>query len=173
MRAAATAKSAAGSLMRKPPATFKNTSRPPNAMPQRASKTARTIDRRALSQPTIARRGVASDEGAASAWISTRTGRVPSMPANTVAGTLSSRASRNNAEGFCASASPSRAFQTRRFREPAQSDFDGAQNAELVAAVAFKINHRIDHMFQPRGPAITSLVTWPTKMTATSLALAK
>ena len=35
------------------------------------------------SQPTTARRGVPSADGATSAWISTRIGRVPSMPANT------------------------------------------------------------------------------------------
>ena len=35
------------------------------------------------SQPTTARRGMPSEEGATSAWISTRSGRVPSIPAKT------------------------------------------------------------------------------------------
>ena len=34
-------------------------------------------------EPTTARRGVAREEGLTSAWISTRRGRVPSMPAKT------------------------------------------------------------------------------------------
>ena len=50
---------------------------------QRASSTARIIARRLASQPTTARRGVPSGEGETSAWISTSSGRVPSMPAKT------------------------------------------------------------------------------------------
>ena len=49
------------------------------------------IARRDESQPTTARLGVAWLEGAISDWISTRTGRVPSMPANTEAPLTSSR----------------------------------------------------------------------------------
>ena len=52
-------------------------------MPHRASSTANSIDNRLASQPTTARRGMPRADGAASAWISTSNGRVPSMPANT------------------------------------------------------------------------------------------
>src|SRR5690606_15062984 len=55
MTAAATARSAAGSLMRRPPATFRYTSRPASARPHRASSTASTMGRRPASQPTTAR----------------------------------------------------------------------------------------------------------------------
>ena len=105
--AAATARSAAGSATRKPPATLRYTSLPPRARPQRASSTARIIASRAESHPTTARRGVDSGEGAISASISTRSGRVPSTPANTEAPlTGSSRSTRNRPEGLATSRSP-------------------------------------------------------------------
>ena len=81
IRAAATARSAAGSPMRRPPATLRYTSCPARPMPQRDSRTASTIARRPESQPITARRGVPNADGATSACISTKTGRVPSMPA--------------------------------------------------------------------------------------------
>ncbi|MNV97270.1 hypothetical protein D3C71_1923710 [compost metagenome] len=80
----------------------------PILTPQRVSSTARIIERREVSQPTTARRGVPSGEGATSAWISMRIGRVPSMPANTAEPAApSSRWSRNKAEGLATCSSPS------------------------------------------------------------------
>ena len=67
IKAAATAKSAAGSLIFRPPATFKNTSRPANSRPQRASSTAVTMAKRPVSQPITARRGVPNGDGATNA----------------------------------------------------------------------------------------------------------
>ena len=83
--AAATARSAAGSPILSPPATFRYMSLPASARPQRASSTAMIMARRPESQPTTARRGVARAEGAIRDWISTSSGRVPSMPAKTQA----------------------------------------------------------------------------------------
>ena len=63
--------------------------------------------RRLVSHPTTLRRGVASDDGATSASISTKTGRLPSMPANTTAPVTSSRRSaRNSSDGLRTSARP-------------------------------------------------------------------
>ncbi len=66
--------------------------------------------RRAESQPTTARRGVAKAEGATSAWISTSIGRVPSIPAKTAAPLTPAsppcRSDRNRAEGLRTSISP-------------------------------------------------------------------
>ena len=63
--------------------------------------------RRPASQPTTARRGVASGEDETSAWISTSSGRVPSRPAKTAApATLPRRSARNRAEGLATSMSP-------------------------------------------------------------------
>ena len=66
-RAAASARSAAGSVMRMPPATFRKTSSPVKGMPQRASSTARMVDSRPESSPTTVRRGVPRGLGATSA----------------------------------------------------------------------------------------------------------
>src|SRR6056297_1101351 len=72
-----------------------------------ASSTAKIIDRRALSQPATARRGWRCGVGATSACISTRTGLVPSMPANTTdPGAGVPRPDKNNSEGLATSASP-------------------------------------------------------------------
>ena len=65
--AAATARSAAGSLSRRPPATLRNTSWLAKLMPLRLSSTASTMASRPLSQPTTVRRGVPSGEGLTSA----------------------------------------------------------------------------------------------------------
>ena len=105
--AAATARSAAGSAIRKPPATFKKISRPDNGTPHLASRTAVSIASRPESQPTTFRRGLAREEGATSASISTSRGRVPSSPANTaVPATLCWRSPKNNSEGFGTCCSP-------------------------------------------------------------------
>ena len=56
---------------------------------------------------TAKRRGVASAEGESRAWISTSSGRVPSMPANTaVPLALPRRSARNRAEGLATSTRP-------------------------------------------------------------------
>ena len=64
IRAAATARSAAGSPIFRPPTTFRYTSNPASARPERDSSTARIMARRPVSQPTTARRGVPRAEGA-------------------------------------------------------------------------------------------------------------
>ena len=83
--AAATARSAAVSEIFKPPATLRKISRPESGTPQRASRTAVSMASLLLSQPTTLRRGEASEEGATNASISTRRGRLPSIPAKTTA----------------------------------------------------------------------------------------
>ena len=99
--AAATAKSAAGSAIRRPPATFKKMSLPESGTPQRASRTAVSIANRPESQPTTLRRGLASEEGATRASISTSKGRVPSNPAKTaVPATSCWRSPKNNSDGL-------------------------------------------------------------------------
>ena len=60
-------RSAAGSAILRPPATFKKTSWRPKSSPQRASRTASNMERRAPSQPTTARLGAASVDGETSA----------------------------------------------------------------------------------------------------------
>ena len=107
IKAAATAKSAAGSEIRNPPAIFKYTSCPPKLMPQRDSKTANTMDNRLLSHPTTLRRGDANDDGATKAWTSTNNGRDPSIPAKTTdPGVCTSRSAKNNSDGFVTCANP-------------------------------------------------------------------
>ena len=107
IRAAATARSAAVSEIFRPPATFRKMSRPESGTPHRASRTAVSIASLLPSQPTTLRRGEARVDGATSASISTSTGRLPPMPANTTAPVTSSRLSaRNSSDGFGTSARP-------------------------------------------------------------------
>ncbi len=83
INAAATAKSAAGSLMRIPPAMFRKISCDESDIPHRVSRTATIMARRLLSHPKTERRGDARDDGATRACTSTSSGRVPSNAART------------------------------------------------------------------------------------------
>src|SRR5499426_1893171 len=113
--------------MRKPPATLRWTSCVPSLTPQCASSTARTMDSRFWSQPTTARRGVPSEVGATRAWISTSSGRVPSIPANT--------------------AQPgARHLEHADFVGRAETVLDRAQDAELVRALALEGQDRVHHV---------------------------
>src|SRR5574338_435367 len=80
----------------------------PTDRPQRASSTAVSIASRFASQPTTARRGVPSGDGATAI------------------------AHLEHAD----------------FVGRAKAVFDRAQDAELVAALAFEIEHGIDHVFE-------------------------
>ena len=107
------------------------------------------MDRRLGSQPTTARRGVPSEVGATSAWISTSSGRVPSMPANTAvpgaAGVALGEEQRGRVGDLGAgprpvisntpisSVGPKRFFTARRMRN-------------WCAAVALEGEHRVDHV---------------------------
>ena len=115
IRAAATAISAAGSLILKPPATFKKISRPDNGTPQRASRTAVSMARRPIPADNV------------TPWCGKRRGRhkrfdfhqnsrVPSKPANTAApATFSRRSARNNR--FILNSRPSLSSQIHLFRQ--------------------------------------------------------
>ena len=60
-----------------------------------------------MSHPTTVRLGVANGEGATKACISTRSGRVPSMPAKTTEPVVFvSRSDKNNSEGLITCSSP-------------------------------------------------------------------
>ena len=117
---------------------------------QRVSSTASSIDSRPLSQPITDRRGEPPGLGASSAWTSTSTGRVPSRPANTaLPAMLPRRSARNRAEGLATSARPASVISNTPISSVAPKRFfTRAQDAELVAAVAFEIQHRVDHVLQ-------------------------
>src|SRR5262249_51171137 len=80
--AATTARSAAGSSTRIPPATFRKTSWSWSGIRMRFSRTARRRATRPGSSPIAVRRGMASPERETSAWISTSTGPLPSRLAS-------------------------------------------------------------------------------------------
>ena len=73
-----TARSAPGSSIRRPPATFTKTSACPSASPPCRESTATIIASRLGSSPVATRRGIARSVCDTSAWISSRIGRVPS-----------------------------------------------------------------------------------------------
>ncbi len=77
--AVATAKSAAGSLIRSPLTTLVITSWFPRFTPSRRVSTAAMISRRLKSIPFAVRRGLPKLVGVVSPWTSTNSGRVPSI----------------------------------------------------------------------------------------------
>ena len=79
------ARSAPGSSIRTPPATFTKTSAWPSATPAWRESTATIIASRFGSTPVPTRRGIARSVGETSAWISSRIGRVPSSAHATAA----------------------------------------------------------------------------------------
>ena len=102
------------------------------------------------SQPTTARRGVPSEEGATSAWISTSSGRVPSMPANTQAPETWPRRSpeeQGRGVGDLRQAAVGH-LEHADLVGRAEAVLDGAQDAELVAALALEVEHGVDHVLE-------------------------
>ena len=120
------------------------------AAPARVSSTASSIASRPESQPMTDRRGEPPGLGASRAWISTRTGRVPSRPANTAAaGDVAAAFGKEQGGGVGH-------LGEAVFGHLEHADLVGgaeavlhrAQDAELVAAVAFEIQHRVHHVLQ-------------------------
>ena len=101
------------------------------------------------SQPTTARRGVPSVVGATRAWISTRSGRAPSTPANTAAPGLGGAVATGQEQrrgvrhlGEAAAGHLEHADLVGR----AEAVLGRAQQAEGVRAVALEREDRVDHM---------------------------
>ena len=112
------------------------------------------MESRLGSQPTTARRGVPSDDGATSAWISTSSGRVPSMPAKTaVPGWPRSRSDKEEL-GRIGDLLQSGAghLEDADLVGRAEAVLHGAQDAELVRALALEREHGIDHVLDDAGP---------------------
>ena len=119
-----------------------------------ASSTATSIDSRFGSQPTTARRGVPSALGATRAWISTSTGRVPSMPANTAApGAEPSRPARKSADGL-ATSRQARAghFEHADLVGRPEAVLHIAQDAEMMRAFALERGDGVDHVLDHARP---------------------
>ena len=89
-----------------------------------------------------------SEVGATSAWISTSSGRVPSMPANTaVPGEPRSRSDRNSSDGLATSRRPDAGhLEHADLVGRAEAVLHRAQDAELVRAFALEREHRVDHV---------------------------
>ena len=105
--------------------------------------------RRPASQPTTVRRAVPSGGGATSAWISTRSGRVPSTPAKTAEPEVrGARARRGRGRRGSATSARPRAghLEDADLVGGAEAVLDGAQDAELVAALALEVEHGVDHV---------------------------
>ena len=105
--AVATARSAAGSLIFKPPTTLTKTSCSERRMPTRRVSTAAVSSRRLKSTPFGVRRGFPNDVGLVNPWISTSKGRVPSI-VTTIAdpGAFTIRSARKASEGLVTSVIP-------------------------------------------------------------------
>src|SRR5262249_57562866 len=138
--------------------------------------TASTVAGGWWAEACTARGGVPSEGGATSAWISTSSGRLPSMPGKTaVPGEPRSRSERNSSEGLAISRSPppvisntpissvgpKRFLTARKMRNWCEPSPSKESTASTICSTT-------------RGPAIwPSFVTWPTRITAAPERLAK
>ena len=103
---------------------------------------------RPASQPTTVRRGVPKAEGATSAWISTSSGRVPSMPAKTAEPETRAVALGEEERGGVGDLGEAGAghLEDADLVGGAEAVLDRAQDAELVAALALEVEHGVDHV---------------------------
>ena len=103
----------------------------------------------------------AERRGATSAWTSTSTGRVPSMPANTAAPLRRDAASSGSSRIGDGAVGEEQGRRVRHLGEAAvahlehadlvgraEAVLDRAQDAELVAALALEIEHGVDHVLE-------------------------
>ena len=113
-------------------------------------RTATIIARRFGSTPVPTRRGIARSVGATSAWISSRSGRVPSSaqataaPSCAVVGAaeeLGRVGDRRRGPLPVISKTPSSLVEPKRF-------FDGAQDAVRAVAVALELEHAVDEVLE-------------------------
>ncbi len=105
---------------------------------------------RPASQPTTARRGVPRDVGALRAWISTRTGPRPFHAGeNAGAGDIALAFGEKQGRWVCDFLEPGVGhLEDADFVGRAEPVLDGAENPELMAALAFEVEHRVDHVLE-------------------------
>ena len=148
--AGATARSAAGSPIRKPAGDVQVDFVAGKGEAAAGLQHRQDHGEAVASQPTTARRGVPSGEGATSAWISTSTGRVPSMPAKTAA-PADAAAPLGEEQGGRVGDLVQAAVGHLEHADlvgRAEAVLDRAQDAELVAALALEIEHGVDHVLE-------------------------
>jgi hypothetical protein len=106
------------------------------------------------STPIVVRRGTARNDWLTSACSSTRIGRVPSMLQITAEpGAFSGRSSKNSSDGFATSSSPlSFISKTPISLVEPKRFLDRAENSKIMAAVAFEIEHGVDHVLEHARP---------------------
>ena len=149
----ATARSAAGSSIRTPPATFTKTSLEPSATPAWRPSTARIIDSRLRSKPVAARRGIARSLSATSACTSTRIGRVPSIAGSSTEpgpGLALDGESRRRV-GHRAEAGVGHLEDADLVGRP-EAVLDRAQDAQEAVAVALELQHGVDQVLEHPRP---------------------
>ena len=157
--ARATARSAAGSSMRIPPAIVTKMSLVDKGSRAWRARTAMIIARRLRSKPFVTRRGMASSLRLTSAWTSTRKQRVPSTATWTAAPTDGAPSPRKSRDG---SATPSRPgaghLEDAELVGGAEAVLGGAQGAEEAVPVAFELEHRVDHVLEDAGAGDRALL---------------
>ena len=157
--ASATARSAAGSSMRIPPAIVTKMSEDDNLSPACLPRTATSIARRLRSKPTATRRGMASSVWLTSAWTSTRKQRVPSTATCTAepAAGAASLEEQGGGVGHRLQARP-RHLEDPELVGGAEAVLDGAQRAVEAVAVALELEHRVDHVLEHPGAGDRALL---------------
>ena len=144
-------------------------------MPQRVSSTASSIESRPWSQPTTCRLGLPPALGESRHWISTSTGRVPSIPAKTaLPETLPRLSARNSADGLATSTSPCSVISKTPISSVGPKRFLTARMMRnWWPRSPSKCSVASTMCSSTRGPAsVPSLVTWPTSTSAKPRVLA-
>ena len=146
--ASATPRSAPGSSIRTPPATFTNTSAWPRETPACRPSTATIIERRFGSTPVPTRRGMARSVGETSAWISSRIGRVPSSAHATADPAVSLRPSEELGGIGDPDEAGGRHLEDSELVRRAEAVLDRAKHAVRAVAVAFELEHAVDEVLE-------------------------
>ena len=169
--ATATARSAAGSSIRRPPATLTYTSWLAGFRPAWRARTAMSISTRFTSIPVVARRGDPYPAGAHRARISTASGRVPSSAIVIAAPALVPRPTRGRS-----GSGPRPPHAVAAHLEHAdlvggsEAVLRRAQQPRRAEALTLEVDHRVDEVLERPGPAtVPSFVTWPTRAIDVSL----
>ena len=115
---------------------------------------------RLKSSPLTVRRGLPKLVGLASAWISTSSGRVPSIVTATAdPGTLTIRSARNASDGLATSIMPlCLHLEDADLGGRAEPVLHAAQQPVGVEGVALQVEHRVDDVLQHLGPGDGALL---------------
>ena len=132
----------------RPPATFTKTSAWPSAIPAWRERTATIIASRFGSTPVATRRGIARSVCETSAWISSRSGRVPSSAQATAAPTSPSLWPKTAEGSGHALQAGARHLEDAELVRRAEAVLRRPQHPVRVVAIALELEHAVDEVLE-------------------------